>query len=400
MTIRQSAARLALLMCCALLIGACNLGSDGGDDSRTPTPDPLTGPPAVAIESPGDGSEVRLNQEVIVQITASDRIGVSRVNVSVNGRSVRTFTPPAGSDARDVSFIYELTPTTTSDITISAVAFRGTGINAVQSPPDQITLVVEGQGQATQTPPVSNPGGPGGNPNPGPIIDPTGPCSALTLSNLNFRTGPGTTYSVITTFAANTVLPLVARLGDNSWFQVRSGATFGWISGSPTLVQLYGGTCSTIPIVSAPATPRPVATNTPQPTAQPTATSQPSPTPQGAPNLDAPVIFGPTTLQIPAGQSQVSAQYGVTIRNRGGSFSTSFSNTIQISGSPPVLLGTIGGLAANQSTNLDTSLTFTGAATYTITVVVDSTNAVAEDSETDNIASIQVVVTSGGPPGS
>ena len=82
--------------------------------------------------------------------------------------------------------------------------------------------------------------------------DPT--CRVLVNTPLNFRTGPGINYNIISLLATGTVAPITGRVGDNSWYQIRVGVTTGWVSSG--YITLYGN-CQNVGIPPIPPTPTP-----------------------------------------------------------------------------------------------------------------------------------------------
>ena len=75
----------------------------------------------------------------------------------------------------------------------------------------------------------------------------------------NCRTGPGTNYDRIASFAQGTYLTPIGRNADSSWWYVQSGSTKCWISASTGHTS---GSVSGIPEVSAPPTPTVAVTGT------------------------------------------------------------------------------------------------------------------------------------------
>ncbi len=385
--------RLGILFGVLLLLpvlAACNLGSDDPGDEDQPTVEPIDSGtrPTVTILSPEDDSEVVVEETVLISASASDAIGITQVQLYANGDLVRTVSSEAATGDRQKNVLLDYLPRTTGQIVIEVIARRGT----VSSDPAQITLNVRStQAQVTATP-QTDPDVP--------VIDPNDPtCRALTNVSLNFRAGPGTNFAVIGGFQPGTLLPVIGRLGNNSWYQVQNGATRGWVSGNPQFVTLYGSFCVNVPVVAPPATPTP-SSFTATPTLQPTATATQviptsSPTPI-LPNLNVPNIGGPRTVTIPAGESDVTETYGVTIRNTGGSINTQFSNTIRLSpGGATMDLGTVGNMGSGDSISLSYNMTFDTPGTFLIIVTADSNDDITEDNEADNIGQIEVTVVAG-----
>jgi hypothetical protein len=68
----------------------------------------------------------------------------------------------------------------------------------------------------------------------------------------NCRSGPGTNYDKVTSFAQGTFITLVGHNTDNSWWYVLTGSTNCWISASTGHTS---GPTSALPLIAAPPTP-------------------------------------------------------------------------------------------------------------------------------------------------
>jgi uncharacterized protein YgiM (DUF1202 family) len=271
----------------------------------------------------------------------------------------------------------DYTPRSTGSVTLQLIAYRG----ALASNPAQIRVNVrsnQAQVTATVVPSTSVP-----------IIDPNDPtCRALTNAGLNVRTGPDTVYDIITTLRAGTVVPIIGRTSTNSWWQIRSGVTTGWVSAAYTSVY---GICNNVPVVSSPPTPTsrvPTSippTWTPQPTFTPRATNTP-----GVPDLVITSIAGLTSVTLP-GEAQQT--YAVTITNTGSGPSGSFVNTFTGPSGTATDLSTVSNLDPGQSIVLTITVTYPSAGSYTLRAQADTNNQVTEVSEVNNSASLSVTVT-------
>lgn len=382
----KHALRTLLLLLVTLLAAGCNLGQGGTDDS-TPTPDLFQ--PRLQILSPATGSEVTIDRSVVVSVNVLEPGDVTRVQFLAAGEVQRTITPEQPITELNRTYQFNYTPDTLGELLIE-VTVRREGVTERA----QITLQVV----PLEVPTPSTPATPTINPN-----DPT--CRIRTLTALNFRTGPGENFPIIFTFAEGVLVPIIGRLGDNSWYRVQSGVNTGWVSGNPAFVTLFGF-CQQVPVVPAPPSPPtatpggPTATPVP-PTPLPTNPPPPTNTPPAPtlPNLDAPVISGPEVIVIPADADSTTESFGVTIRNRGGAVNAQFLNIIRILPTGTERdLGSVSGLEAGQSIVLTVPLTFDTPGNFTLEVVVDSGNAIAEDSETDNLARLPIrVVKEAGP---
>ncbi len=378
--------RIALLVCAAVwVLSACNLSSTGPQSAPTPT-GAASGKPSVTILSPQDGAEVIINEQILVSASASDSVGVTRVQLFVDDQIVKTVSSETPGGDPNLNVLLDYTPDKTGDLTLQVIAYRG----AVASDTAEISLIVrQNQAQVTATQQQAPP-------NNVPVIDPYDPtCRLLVNTALNFRTGPGVSYDRISVLATGTVAPITGRTGDNSWWQIRVGVSTGWVSGG--YVTLYGN-CGAVIIPPIPPTPtaRITATFTPMPpTNTLTKTVQPptvTPTP-GLPDLIVTNLSGPTTLELGAGDTPVTATFSVTVTNTGASPTTQFSNTITIS--PPgtdTALGVVANLNPGESIVLNISLTFSSTGTYNIQARADSDSQVTEASEVNNVGFTNVMV--------
>ncbi len=370
--------RMIIAALLALTLSACNLIAT----SSIPTPtNPPSGPPQVAIISPPSGSEVVVGEDVLISVNASDGVGITRVQLVIDGRIERTVTSETPGGDQNLNVLLDYRPPTVGTVDLEVTAFRG----ATASEPAELTLNVRQSQQQVTVTSVPPTGIPVINPN-----DPT--CRVLVNTPLNFRTGPGTTFPVIFTLATGTVAPITGRVGDNSWWQIRVGTTTGWVANA--FVTLYGN-CSSIIIVQTPRPPVTVTQVVITPTSTLTLTPQPAtatPTP-GLPDLVVTSVAGPAQLTLGAGNTPVTAQYAVTITNTGGGSTGQFNNTILIApGGSAQQLGVVAGLNPGESIVLTIDLTFTSAGSFTLQAQTDSDSQVTEISEVNNLGFGSVMV--------
>ncbi|HEC22157.1 MAG TPA: SH3 domain-containing protein, partial [Chloroflexi bacterium] len=213
--------RLTLLfvaLMLALSALACNL--PGAHPTR----------PTVTIQSPESGVTVPVNEPLIISSLATDTggPGVARVELFVNGESVRVDESPAGGLT-----VFDLAqtwvPDTEGEATITVIAYRedGTPSNAAT-----ITVTVAG---LTPAPPQTPP--PGLSPS---ALPPTGSPEEATaaivqgrvVTPANIRSGPGPFCSIIGTADAGTILNLLEYSRDRLWFKTDylGPDRVGWIS--------------------------------------------------------------------------------------------------------------------------------------------------------------------------
>ena len=382
--------RVIYVLMLMLVLSACNLARN-----RPTTPAPLitpssiaAGKPVVTISSPEEGDEIVVSTDLFVSANASDSAGITRVQLIANNQIVKTVSSESAAGDTSMNVLLDYRPAVTGDVQLEVIAYRG----AVSSDPAVVNVTVRAnQSQVTATiapqPDV-------------PVIDPNDPtCRALTNVPLNVRNGPSTNFPRITTLTTGTQVPIVGRIGDNSWWEVRLGnGQIGWViqrnpaNANEDFITILGN-CALIPIVNPPPSPT---TTPPTPTHTPTPTQTQVPpvtnTPQ-LPDLLVVSISGPANLVIPDGETSVTDTYSVTITNNGGTSTGQFSNTIRVQpGGSPMELGVVGNLGANESIALTIDLTFGTVGDFTLRVDADSDDDVEEISEANNRGFTDVTV--------
>lgn len=232
--------------------------------------------PEVVITAPINGAEVQLNLPVTIQATASDPVGVTRMELWVSGRKADESLSPAPQGQPTLTASFQWVPDTPGTFTLEIRAYNERG--AVSSP---TVVTVNAVGDVppdsadTPTPAADTP-----TPIPG---DPT----LTTRTDLNVRAGPGTAYDLLGLLPSGTSSNILGRSEDRQWWQIRFSPAsdgVGWVSADSEF-----GTAenvANIPVVTAPATPTPTPTDTstptntppPLPTFTPTVTPTPFPT--------------------------------------------------------------------------------------------------------------------------
>lgn len=366
---------LLLMLVLSLFLSACNLTAQ---QERLPTATPTqqgqsSGKPMVTITAPTNNAQVRINELVLVRGTASDDVGITRIQLLANNQPVQT---KSFSGEKNTTFTLDYTPVSRGEVTLSVIAYR----NTTASDPATVTLVVGQPTVPTAAITSSVPQQPTVNPN-----DPT--CRAQTNSGLNVRSLPSTQGNIITTLASGTVVPIIGRLGDNSWWQVRVGSSTGWVSAQFTT--LYGSNCAFVPVVNTgtlfTATPRPA-------TAAPSLTPPPPTNTPGTPDLLINRFDGPDSASIASGETSVDVEYSVTVTNTGSGPARNFDISLRIVGGE-TRISQVSVLRRGESIVLPFTVTFTAAGNYTLIAEADSGGVVGEISEANNLASRPIVIT-------
>jgi hypothetical protein len=207
-----------------------------------------------------------------------------------------------------------------------------------------------------------------------PTFTPTAtPCVPLATANVdaNIRSGPGTMYDISSFLASGKSTTVMGRNDANTWWYILlpgSTTNYGWIAASVVTTSCLP---SSVQVVAAPPTPIP-----------PSPTSTLPPPVAGVPDL---VAAGMQYWPSPAHNNQpVSIQVKVT--NKGTAPAGSFSVSWLSNQSQPGCSWNVNGLGVGASKNLDCQFTYQGnpTATYWITLVVDTSNQVAESDEGNN----------------
>lgn len=386
MQIRLIAALVALM----LVASGCNLGSAQGVEEDIATQPVVSGRPTVTITSPANGDEFAVDEQIFVRIEASDAAGVTRAQLFADGEIVRTISSESINGDTEFEGVLDYTPRNTGDYTLRVLAFRG----AVASDPAEITIsVVEGEDDVQVTSRPDSGGDFGGDTSGQPVIPNDGVCRALTSVGLNLRSEPTTTReNIISVLPGGTLAPIVARLGDNSWWKITYANRLGWVSAQFTTIY---GNCSTVPVesfvVNTP-TPLPTAIILPTITPLPTLTRTPTPIPTlGRPDLIVASIVGAQSVTIPSGEDDVTEQYAVTISNLGFGPSPQFEVVMRVN-DVEIDMGVVSNLSNGQTIVLTQDVTFTDDGNYTIRVEADPGNTVTEVSEVNNRGDISVNV--------
>ena len=258
---------------------ACNLAS-GSETKKEATKISETGLPSVVIQAPENGAQVLQGTDVLIYAVATDTVGVTRVELLVDGFVVASQASPNLQGDTEFQVLLRWRPVTAGEHTLEVVPWRGD----VRGSSASLVITVRAQpGEITQTPASTLA-----------FLTPTPPvedrtCRAqVAVGALNVRTGPGLAYDVFNAVTIGTELTITGRqLYPDAWWQVVYGGRLGWVSGS--YVNTLGD-CSLIGIVPPPATPTPRGGVLP-PTLAPTNTPLPPP----------PTIIIPTSTPLPPG---------------------------------------------------------------------------------------------------
>ena len=225
-------ASIAVLLLLVAGILACELPGLGGGTK-----------PTVVILSPASGTQVKAGGIVVIQSSATDVKGVTRVELWVDGLLVRSDVNLQQQPAFSVT--QEWTAAILGSHSVTVKAYNAAG--QVSDPSTVTVNVVEERTAAVPTTPA------------GVTLPPGAPWAAITARVLNVRKGPGTDYPVIGQLQQNDVVEIVGKNANGSWLQIvypTGTIGRGWISTSYAQVR---GSPAFIPVVetSPPSTPTP-----------------------------------------------------------------------------------------------------------------------------------------------
>ena len=80
---------------------------------------------------------------------------------------------------------------------------------------------------------------------------PMAACWLKFRAQVNVRSGPDTSYSILDVATPNDHLPVTGRTLDGNWWRVDHGGETGWVSAGISNVRLSGD-CSSVPAVEIP----------------------------------------------------------------------------------------------------------------------------------------------------
>ncbi|NLX11965.1 MAG: hypothetical protein GXY36_20145 [Chloroflexi bacterium] len=369
--------RLWLLVSLLVLASlACNL-QRRSDTLPTLIPSPSAQRPSAEILEPAEGATVNTGQTVSVRARATGASGVTLVELRVNNLVVDSQVPAEALSPTSLDVVLDYTPDQAGRISLAVIPYS----NAVAGQPAVRTINVVAQGTGT-----TGTGTPQVRVTPIPTVyNPL--CRARANTALNFRRGPGVEYERVGTFNTGQEPPIAgyADRPDGRWWQVSWGGQYVWIKESYTTPL---GNCSAIRPAAVPATPTPIASATPAAT-QPNATAAPT-----LPDLVVGVLEGPRDITL-GDDGTALATYVIIVRNNGTQTAGQFNVAVALPNGSIQDLGSISSLSPGQEVQIPAGglqVTFDSPGVKRLLVTVDTSNTVAENSETNNQTYIDITV--------
>ncbi len=194
-----------------------------------------------------------------------------------------------------------------------------------------------------------------------PTTTPDGVVITITQARQNVRSGPSTSYGVIGQLSEGEQAKVIGATIDFAWVVIEFRGQQGWLA--TYLLDVFGD-LNTVPIITPP----------PTPTAQPTSTA--------TPQADI-VIDTATVAPSPIGVNQPFT-VSLSVRNAGSIAAGPFAVAATFPPNNVYASAVIGGLAPGQSTIASLSGTFTNTGFYSVVIVADLNNEVAEGNGENN----------------
>lgn len=236
---RRPAIVLALL---ALLAGlACNLVSGGPTVTPPSRPTAIpAGPPQVSVLWPPSGSEFVVRSEVAVRVSATDSVGITRIELRSATTMLSSVPSPERNGQPAMDAILSWTPTRAGQHDLQVVAYR----RSVPSEPIPLTLIIRRRSAdvlATPVPfgvePAATPAGPG-------IA-----CQVrVNIGNLRYRSGPGTGYDILGLLDLGEILAVTGQNAARTWYRIDREGQIVWVSADPGYSTALTS-CAAAPIV-------------------------------------------------------------------------------------------------------------------------------------------------------
>lgn len=236
---------LAVLPPLALALLACNLIS-GSATPPPPSPPPTVAPgsaPTITILWPPDGSEFVIRREVAVHVSATDGAGVTRVELRSEGSVLSSVPSPERNGQASLQAILSWTPTRSGVQQLEAVAYR----HRTASAPVPLTLLIRQRDSEVLATPV-----PFGVSAPAAPAQPGTACQVrVDISNLRYRTGPGTNYDILGLLDLGEVLSVTGQNAAGTWWQISRAGQTAWVSADSSY-STEMTRCAAVPIADPP----------------------------------------------------------------------------------------------------------------------------------------------------
>lgn len=205
----------------------------------TPTAVP-SGMPEATILWPPSGSEFVVRQEVAVRVSASDPVGITRLELRAPGIMLSSVPSPERSGQPSMEAILSWTPTRSGTQNLEVVAYRG----GIASEPIPLAITVRSRAAEVLVTPV-----PFGAAVPASAPQPGTACQIrVNIDNLRYRSGPDTTYAILGLLELGETLNITGRNGSGTWYRASRNGQTVWVSASTSYITTLSD-CAGAPVV-------------------------------------------------------------------------------------------------------------------------------------------------------
>ncbi len=214
---------LTIMLLMSLLL-ACNL-----TNSVTPAPASPTAPaaaaggaPVISVLWPPSGSEFAVRQEVAVHVSASDTVGITRIELRSANAMLSSVPSPEQNGQREFQAILSWRPTRSGIQELEVVAYR----HRTPSQPVPLTLLIRQRASDILATPI-----PFGMEAAAAPAQPGTFCQVrVDIGNLRYREGPGTNYTILGLLNLGETLYITGQNASGTWWQANRGGQTVWVS--------------------------------------------------------------------------------------------------------------------------------------------------------------------------
>lgn len=238
-TSRKTYLAIASLLLVLATLG-CNLLNPA---SPTGTPPPATpvpaGLPELSVLWPPNGSEFAVRQEVTVRVSASDRVGITRLELRAPNMMLSSVPSPERNGQPTMDAILSWTPTRSGAQDLEVVAYRG----GIASEPVALNIVIRARAAEIRATPI-----PYGVTQSDLGILPGTECQArVNIDNLRYRAGPGTEYAILGILDLGETLSITAQNTSGTWYRALRNNQTIWVSANTAYITELSS-CANAPV--------------------------------------------------------------------------------------------------------------------------------------------------------
>ncbi len=196
--------------------------------------------PEVTVLWPPSGSEFVVRQEVTVRVSASDPVGITRLELRAPGIMLSSVPSPERNGQPSMEAILSWTPTRSGVQELEVVAYR----RGIASEPVPLTITVRARAaEVMATPAPFGAEAPVSAPQPGTACQ-----VRVNIDNLRYRSGPGTTYAILGLLELGETLDITGRNSSATWYRASRGGQTVWFSASSSYITALSD-CASAPVV-------------------------------------------------------------------------------------------------------------------------------------------------------